>query len=499
MAEEIQRSKGRPSNYKTDRGGNPSESGPFLGIVKNNIDPTRSGRLQVYIEAFGDGGKDDNSKWVTVRYLPPFYGATSAESAKTGDGKYPGNQNSYGMWFTPPDLGVTVICIFVNGDRSQGYYIGVVPQDGINHMIPAIGAEENYITDGANQSAYFAKAPLLPVTEINSNNNKIDNAGRFFDQAKPVQSAIAATYFQQGVAKDPERGPIRSSAQRESPSAVFGISTPGTAIYQGGLKPSDARKKLNSGTTKPADMAVIGRVGGHTFVMDDGDIDGNNQLFRLRTSKGHQITMNDTGNFIHIMNGNGQTWIELGTEGTVDVYSTNSINLRSQGDVNIHADRDINMFAGGEFRVKAGKNINMEATVDTAIQAQKNVYLVSKGYVGMKADGSLTIESKGATNWKSSGAIKMNGSSIDLNSGSGASVVTPPAMQMKSLDDTKFNASTGWEKKTGALQTVCSRAPTHEPYPYHDQGVDVTVDLQEGSAPPPGAEPVPAGVQIRAK
>jgi hypothetical protein len=72
MAQESERSRGRPSNYKLDRGGVPAESGPFIGTVMNNIDPARSGRLQVYIEAFGDGDLNNASKWVRVRYLPPF-------------------------------------------------------------------------------------------------------------------------------------------------------------------------------------------------------------------------------------------------------------------------------------------------------------------------------------------------------------------------------------------------------------------------------------------
>jgi hypothetical protein len=50
MPENIQRSSGRPANYKFDKGGNdPTEFGPFSGEVMNNIDPTRQGRLQVYI------------------------------------------------------------------------------------------------------------------------------------------------------------------------------------------------------------------------------------------------------------------------------------------------------------------------------------------------------------------------------------------------------------------------------------------------------------------
>jgi hypothetical protein len=58
MSENIQRSRGRPQNYKFDRGGMPAEMGPFIGIVVNNIDTTRQGRLQVYIEQFGADKKN---------------------------------------------------------------------------------------------------------------------------------------------------------------------------------------------------------------------------------------------------------------------------------------------------------------------------------------------------------------------------------------------------------------------------------------------------------
>lgn len=498
MAEEIQRSRGRPSNYKQDRGGTPSEYGPYLGIVKNNVDPTRSGRLQVYIEAFGDGGENDDNKWVTVSYLPPFYGATPpGGAAKEGTGGYPGNQNSYGMWFTPPDVGVTVVCIFVNGDRSQGYYIGAVPENGINHMVPAIGAEKNYIPGNANQKTYFANAPLMPVTEINNNNVKIDNNARFFDQPKPIQSVVAASFFQQGVAKDIERGPIRSSSQRESPSAVFGISTPGIPIYQGGLTPKDARQKLNSGSVKPNEIRVIGRMGGHTFVMDDGDIDGNNQLFRLRTAKGHQITMNDSGNFLLIMHANGQSWIELGVEGTIDLFSTNSVNIRTQGDINFHADQDINMYAGRDIKMKSAANTTIEAAVNLNLIAQAGMNLYSKATIGIKADGSLALQSEGGS-WNGGGSLTFTGGGIDLNGPAAAAVEAPTPIQKTILDDTKFSSSTGWEVDPGKLESIVTRAPTHEPYPYHNKGVDVKVVFEEGSAPPPASEPVPGGVEIQA-
>jgi hypothetical protein len=500
VPEDIQRGRGRPANYKSDRGGVPAEFGPFSGVVMNNVDPTRSGRLQVYIETFAGGGMHDPTKWTTVSYLPNFYGYTPPDSqAKNDTGTYPGNQNSYGMWFTPPDIGITVLCVFVNGDRQLGYYIGVVPEDGLGHMVPAIGGSNKYVTGNKNQETYFADAALLPVSEINTNNTAISNNGRFFDQPKPVQAVVAGAMFQQGLANDIERGPIRSSSQRETPSAVFGISTPGIPIYQGGMKPNDIRKKIQNNELKPADAQVIGRMGGHTLVMDDGDLEGNNALFRLRTPKGHQITMNDSGNFFYITHANGQTWLEFGKEGTVDVFSTNSVNIRTQGDINMHADRDINMFAGGNIQVKSTKSTTIEAVTDLNISAQKDFKIYSKATIGVKADGTMALQSAGGS-WLGGSDLKFTAGGIDLNGPAAPAVTAPKPIATIELDDTKFSSSKGWEVDPKALKTIVPRAPTHEPYPYHNKGVDVKIKFEEGQpSPPPGAEPVPSGWDVKAK
>ena len=45
--ENIAKTTGQPKNYKFDRGGMPTEFGPFIGTVKNNVDAARTGRLQV--------------------------------------------------------------------------------------------------------------------------------------------------------------------------------------------------------------------------------------------------------------------------------------------------------------------------------------------------------------------------------------------------------------------------------------------------------------------
>ena len=507
MAESVQRSRGRAQNYKLDRGGVPAEFGPFTGIVMSTVDPTRSGRLRVFIEAFVDGGPEameDESKWTTVSYMPPFYGNTpfSETDGETDSyGAYPGNPNSYGMWFTPPDVGVTVVCIFVNGDRSQGYYIGVIPEQGLGHMVPGIGSVPSALAEiqNQNQETYFAEAPRLPVTEINLNNDEVFNSPRFYDSVKPVHGYLAQSLFQQGVITDIERGTVLSSSQRETPSSVFGISTPGIPIYQGGMTPNDIRKKLNAGEITPNDAKVIGRVGGHSLVMDDGNLEGENAMLRLRTSLGHQITMSDSGNSFYILHANGQTWLEFGVEGTVDVYATNSVNVRTKGDINLHADRDINMFAGRYLKMKSKQDMQVESGTFMSITAQEDITLYSKSTIGVKADGTLTINSNGGS-WGAGPSLAFKAGGIDLNGPAAGTVSNPQPLTTTLLDDTEFDTSKGWIVKPEGLESIVSRAPTHEPYPYHNKGVDVEVAFEEGKpSPPPGAVPVPAGVEIKAR
>ena len=501
--ENISRSTGQPRNYKMDRGGMPTEMGPFIGLVKNNVDPTRSGRLQVYIELFGGNNPDDQSLWRTVNYCPPFYGATPT-GASAGTGAFEqGNPQSYGMWFTPPDIGVQVLCFFVGGDPSQGYYVGCIPDQGIIHMIPAVGSvvKSQAVTQNKSQASYLSSATRLPVTEINNSNDAIANNPKYFDQPKPVHSYVAGVLFQQGLINDQVRGSIGSTSQRESPSGCYGISTPGRAIYAGSiLKNGDAGVDSKSlAGVQPSAVNVIARRGGHTIVMDDGDLKGNDNLIRIRTAKGHQITMSDDGDCFYICHANGQAWIEMGQEGTLDVYTTNSVNLRTQGTINLHADEDINMFAG--------KNINIKSTTRTTIQSEGDLTLANDGSMTLSSQGILGIKSTSSVaissalgSWSSSAVLSLNGSAILLNGGPTIPVKSPPGLTEYLHPEVDFNASVGWVATPGKTKSIVSRAPTHEPYPYHNKGVATSVSLSgDSTSAPPDTPPLPSGVTITAE
>jgi hypothetical protein len=337
------------------------------------------------------------------------------------------------------------------------------------------------LSSSAKASGLFNDAKQLPVTEINELNKGINQNPKFYDQQKPVQNVVAGTFLQQGLITDTVRGPIKSSSQRESPSSVYGISTPGKPVYQGGLKPETIKKQLESGAVKPQDIVVIGRMGGHTLVMDDGDLSGKDTLVRIRTAKGHQITMSDDGNCFYICHANGQSWIELGQNGTIDLYSTNSVNVRTQGTLNLHADKDINLYAGGSIKAKAQAEFKLEGVMGMTMNSAQAISMYGQTRVGIRSDGALALQSKTGS-WNGGGSLNFKASVINLNGGKASPVSPVRSMTGFKLADTRWVENKGWTSQPGVLSTIVTRAPTHEPFKGHNSGVDVTTNLNDLSA-----------------
>ena len=477
---DIVKLRGTTQAYKDDSGGGVTIPSAVLGIVKNNIDPTRSGRIEVYIKRKGASDPDDPAYWLPVRYMSPFFGTTRNIGSPDDDGKYIGNPNSYGFWATPPDVDSEVICIFLNGDPTQGYYIGGALKPGLNHMTPAIGSSNQVILN-EGESKTYGGATLLPVTEINDANSKQDNNLNLANQARPVHSYHAATLYKQGLIRDPIRGTISSSSMRETPSRVFGISTPGRPIYQGGYTDETIKSAVKDKNTPNKNFQIIGRRGGHSFVMDDGDLTGKDQLVRLRTSSGHMIMMNDKEQTMFIIHSNGHSYIELGKEGTVDIYATNSINLRTMGDLNFHADRDINMFAKRNFTVNAEKvQLESEKDFNKVVGGNNAEYVVGNHTV--LSDGSIGLKAASEASMEAGGPAYVVGSKVLLNSGTAG--ITPEAVeqvQKTILTDTKYDSEKGYAPAPKSLVSIVNRAPAHSPWEDANKGVDVEVDFAIGA------------------
>lgn len=470
---DVFKPRGQTKASKPDAGGATTRSVPVLGVVKDNIDPSRSGRIRVYIADFGASDPDDSNAWVTVGYMSPFFGQTEGSGPTTGYGDFKKNPASYGMWTSPPDIGSVVVCIFIKGDPNFGYYIGCLPNPEALHMVPAIGASEDIVANEGEANSYGG-ATRLPVTNINANNKDLADSAKFLSAAKPVHSYSAAILAQQGLIRDPIRGPITTSAQRESPSRVgFGVSTPGRPIYEGGFT-DETVAEAASKSDQESNLKIVSRRGGHTFVMDDGDILGRDQLVRLRTTLGHQILMSDSGQTLFIIHANGQSWIELGKEGTIDMYATNSVNIRSQGDLNLHADNNVNIQASKSLNISANEGIQIETEKDMKFRSGGSFNNYTIGSYTVKVDGRMSMGAAGEASYASGSATFINGSKINLNTGSASLVPAEvPQLSIVAHTDTLNDSQKGWIAAPGKLLSIVSRAPAHAPWSAAGQAVDV--------------------------
>ena len=469
-----------------------------MAIVKDNKDPARMGGLRVLIPSLSGVNEGYAGQLYDVGYLMPFYGAKST-NALTGSGKgdvsdYTDGAHSYGMWMVPPDIDSRVLVIFVEGKVSQGFWIGCVQDPLTNHMIPGIAASKDTVGPSSTEDTTqdlkkdIYGTDIVPAGEVNRRLYSYSRSEKGIDRLlKPIHP-FANTLREQGLSQDAVRGTTSSSARRESPSAVFGISTPGRTDpegYKAKLGPLDAQE----------DVPVV-RSAGHTFVMDDGDAEGENQLIRLRTSSGHQLLMHDSAGVMYMGNATGTVWMEFSNDGSVDIYAQKGYNIRSGGDINFHAEGDIAMYANNNIKIKANENlgedpmdrwnkgiVSIDGSVINNIASLQMNTTVQKGYYSLRTGGSIyTQAAQGNQIHQASGQVHLVGSQVHFNS----MPVDPNLLQPLKRTNFMQPYGTGTEEiqvadvtpvlrgSVGVMTTDRSipgmsgmRVPTHEPYRGH--------------------------------
>ena len=484
-------------------------TGPYLAKVISHLDPSFMSGLEVTLLRDQANKQGDENQTYFVKYTTPFYGSTAYEfmgKNKENDQAFFDTQKSYGMWFVPPDIGVTVMVVFVDGNPSEGYFIGCIPSRFSNHMIPAIGGTQTVDISPADKTKYATSQPL-PVAEVNRKANDLNNSTAVDKIKRPVHP-IADRFLEQGTLEDDVRGVTTSTVRRDVPNMVFGISTPGPLDKRAG----SAKKFIGREQSKSPTPVAVGRLGGTQFVMDDGDdryqrkkpasegpveyadiLEGEkgdpnipyNEYFRVRTRTGHQILMHNSEDLIYIGNARGTTWIELTSNGKIDIFAEDSVSIHTKNDFNFYADRDVNIEAGRNINLKASATFSKGADKDEGGSDSGRIHLNSKhdfklivganGYITttqnlnigtgianyFTAGGNTNILS-GGVHYETAGTIHMNGP---------AATPATPATELSVHKNLLTDKNEDWAKtkyQKGTMESIMKRIPQHEPWALHE-------------------------------
>ena len=478
--------KGGDKDFQTeDNRGIREERGIVIGEVKANAHPASMGNLSVFIPTFADNSRpNDKSQWRQVRYCTPFYSRTEVQGS--GDSSIV-TKNTSGMVYPCPDIGTKVLCFFPEGRNQDGFWFACAPDTYMMQSIPEPAFTSNITTQPGQ-----IRGTKAPGGEFNDIDFKTDKKTNYLNPKRAFDKNTHDILKTQGIDQDEIRGLTSSNYMRETPSELFGITTKGRRINKSSVDVADDKNiisKLKQGAdlSKAQADTVEGRVArkhGHSLIMDDGDIEGNNNLIRFRTAAGHQILLHDTEDLIYIGNSKGTSWIQMDADGQLDVYSKTNINLRSKN-INMHADSSIKMYAGNNIQMVAEKTLQLEGGMLAHMYSDGNAQMFGAKGLDIKSGSTLNVEGS-KVGFKASGNMDLQASCLALN-GNASSAAKQNAAIRSNKSETVQNTKGFWES-TSTLKTTVDRVATHEPYSEHNTTTQETVlrSVQVGNIPTSG-------------
>lgn len=330
-----------------------------IGTVVDTNDPAQMGRIRVQCPAYGDpvvideAVERDQIPWAT--YVTPFGGTTN--NIKRGPNDQPAaDRASYGMWAIPK-LGAQVICCAIDNNPNLRVWMGCVYPNSSPHSLP----HGRYLNGTAIPSGSSEKAidPLATnmAKSFGTDPNKFEWRSRAADYSV---SAVDAGLIREGEL-------YTESTIPDDKDVEYKIT--GDTTIKGRQGYAVNRAVALDGLEHPltGDVAYDSTVyswttpGFHSMSMDDRP---ENCRFKIRTTRGHQIIMDDTNERVYINTAEGNNWIEMDQNGNIDVYSSRRISF--------HSVKEINFTTDETFRVKAKKGIHLMSDDQIRIHSKKN-------------------------------------------------------------------------------------------------------------------------------
>lgn len=455
------------------------------GIVVDTNDPMEIGRLRVCCPAWGDDPDPaqmnvNNLPW--ARVMSPFGGFVN--QGFRGNGTEIQGETSYGM-HSSPKVGAEAVVTFVNGNRNQRLVVGFVRDDGSANTLP----HGRYKVNGSAIEGPFT-VDDKPIEPLFSNAKTAFTNAQFaggsphgsFEWVSRGADFSAGAHGAQ-TARDIQTTYDDVGVERKEADGRTYVSTQGTAANRLGDKSelSGARDASHD----PQTHCWVSP-GFHAMSMDDRM--GNTRM-KFRTSTGHQILLDDTNERIYVSTNQGNSWVELDSNGNIDIYSGLRLNIFSASDMNFTTNEDfrvsaknVHIKAANEYRLTAGAdigvhsnaNIRMGAGASFFTQASSNfhinhggiLFVSSGGAQNFSAGAGYFVSAEGAVNVTSSGSIMHTSGGSQENQAGGNIINTAPMINNN-------NGAGAASASPAAVASLASeqpakhttRIPQHEPWP----------------------------------
>ena len=468
-------------------------NGITVGTVVDTNDPQQMGRVRAVCLALNDSQDAVITDIPWSSYAAPFGGTIQAGTMGSDSSEVSG-PHAYGMWAIPK-IGSQVLVMCLDGNPQLRVWMGCLHTPLATHTMPH--GRYSYKTDTNLPDEESPAGPISTFeTVIEPLHTKLREAfGADHDGDENFEFQSRGADFQVSGVGLGQLEATTSLVEDDQDEALTGSLKDTTAetSRQGYQTSRIAPDQFTELTPRNLDNTVTSIVspGFHALSMDDRQ---ENCRFRIRTTSGHQIILDDSNERIYLSTANGENWIEMDEQGNIDIFTSGKISAHSEDDINFTTDRSFRVYAKAGIHLKSDQEIRLTAENDISVKsaaviraraaddvlvestskdihlkAAVDIFQTAQGVIHSKG-GTLTLESDGTGSIKTSGDFTAQaggnanivGSKVNLNSGGTAASAEEAEAAIESEEDfTSF---------------FTNRIPEHEPWARVDTREDNTVD-----------------------
>lgn len=409
-----------------------------VGRVMDTNDPLQMGRLRVFCPGLDNPGAKVGDLPFAI-YCSPLAGHQQVQSRGPEDGVVTTGPVAYGM-FNIPKVGTDVLIAHLNGDPNLRFWFGALYGLSLSNTLP----HGRYTFNNPNAGSGDLDGPLSsaeqPIQPLYKNQTTqytrtsaiaSNDGGVGLPPRKNFEWRVRGADFQgSGLGNIQKNLPGQKVASMSDDRNFSYTEEDGTKFHQGNFTQGSALSRIEPNATYDPGVVDGGQnldpqtyswtsPGFSSIALDDRP---ENCRIRIRTGTGHQIILDDTNERIYISTVDGNNWIEMDQDGSVDIYAARRVSIHAAMDVNITSDQTfrvyakegIHMTSGGDIRITATGNTELNSTGTTNIASTGNMSIQTSAELDVNSSANTNIQSGADVNVLSTSNVNVEGSTVNI-------------------------------------------------------------------------------------